>query len=223
MKQGVFVTGTDTAIGKTLVSALLVSAFAHAGLRPGYFKPVQTGDDSDTDRVERLTLLSKVEIRRPVYSFPDPLAPSRAAAKSGEVISLERIEAAWLEMPDQPWVIEGAGGLLAPLNGRETIRDLIARLGVSVILVASTKLGTINHTLLTLEALKRRRIPITAIVLNGEEDSGLLQTLRDFFELPTVFFLPKLERISADRVGEIASQVFPKQALKALFFDERSP
>ena len=184
-KQGLFVTGTDTGIGKTFISNLLMTALQ--GMQPGYIKPIQTGKDWDEDAIEG-------EIAPSVYSFSDPMAPSRAAQKAHEVIDLDRIRRAWDSLDDRPWVIEGVGGVLVPLNQCQTVRDLIVTLGVPALLVASTRLGTINHTLLSLEALERAHIPLVGIVLNGDKDLGLAETLQDFTQVPIVEATPQVLR-----------------------------
>ena len=155
MKTGIFITGTDTDIGKTVVSALLVSAFQQAGISAGYFKPIQTGTDEDTPRLAGLLEMSLGQFPEPAYRFPEPIAPYRAAAIHGVEIDLQKVAAAWTALEDRTWIVEGAGGLLVPLNARQTTRDLIRELGLRTVLVASSRLGTINHILLSIEALEK--------------------------------------------------------------------
>jgi malonyl-CoA O-methyltransferase len=215
-KQGIFITGTDTGVGKTVVSALLVSSLAKAGKRAGYFKPIQTGTDLDTKTVSDLTTLSQIDIHPPVYSFPDPMAPSRAAAQVGKSIHVDPILETWRGLQPHLWVIEGAGGILVPLNQKETIRDLIFQLVVPILLVASTKLGTINHTLLTLEAIEHAGLSVRGIVLNGKEDPGLRETIQSFTSVPIVSMVPQLPKITPDVIREFGHRVFPARVLTDL-------
>jgi malonyl-CoA O-methyltransferase len=159
--KGVFVTGTDTGVGKTIVSACLVRAWG-----ADYWKPVQTGldeDEGDTAVVARLTQLSPDRIHPPACAFGPPLSPHLAAG-SGEPISLDRLT---LPASPRPIVVEGAGGALVPLNGRELMADLMARLALPVIVVAADRLGAINHALLTLEALRARDLAVAGVILTG--------------------------------------------------------
>jgi dethiobiotin synthase len=210
--MSVFVTGTDTGVGKTLVSALLVASLRQRG--GGYFKPVQTGDESDTEKVSEL---SGVPVKaRPAYEFARPAAPSRAAQAEGREVDLERILEHWSRLGEGPWVVEGAGGLLVPLReGPKPLltRELIARLGLPVIIVTSTRLGTINHTLLTLESARRAGLSILGLVLNGEEDPGLEKTLRAFDPAPVLARVPMLERVDRAKVQALGPEFFGRTQL----------
>lgn len=104
MKIGIFVSGTDTDVGKTFVSSLLVSSLHSYGIKTGYFKPVQTGTDSDTQTVIRLTGVSNRNFPDPVYSFPEPMSPNRAAQLHHEEIQLDRIIETWEKLDDRAWV-----------------------------------------------------------------------------------------------------------------------
>ncbi len=153
---GYFVTGTDTNVGKTVLSALLVAA-----LNAVYWKPVQTGAREGSDR-ESVRVWSKAtEDQLPLerYWFDSPVSPHLASREGGIRIVLDAFE-----LPDaraaRKWVVEGAGGVLVPLNECDLMRDLMKRIGFPVIVAARTSLGTINHTLLTLAALREARLPI---------------------------------------------------------------
>ncbi len=192
-KNGIFVTGTDTGVGKTVVSSLIVSALQQAKLPVGYFKPVQTGTDDDCNEVQRLCGLSDEKIARPVYSYPEPIAPYRASLLHQDRISLETIRRSWDQLDDRTWVVEGAGGILVPLSRDETVRDLIAALQLPTIVVASTRLGTINHTLLTLEAAERAGIQVLGVVLVGDADLGLNQVIREAASVPILAEIPRFD------------------------------
>ncbi len=217
MKRGLFVTGTDTGVGKTLVSALLVSALVRSGRRAGYFKPVQTGSESDRDEVRRLVPHDDVLFPEPAASFALPAAPFRAATAEGRSVDLAAIVRAWDALPDAAWVVEGAGGLLVPLTATETTRDFVRALGLPVLVVASTRLGTINATLLTLEALGRAGIPILGVVLNGEPDPGLREVIESFGATTVVAEIPKLPAITPEGVAGQAGIDFGDGRIEALF------
>lgn len=216
-RRGLFITGTDTGIGKTVTSALLLAALRQAEIPAGYFKPVQTGGDLDRDTVARLTGAGDRDLAPPVYALPLPASPDRAAAAAGVTIRLEAIAAAWRDLPARHWVVEGAGGLLVPLDQTHTMRDLIGRLDLGLLVVASTRLGTINHTLLTLEAARSRGLPIAGLVLNGPPDPGLAEVLARFDPAPLVAELRPLETLSPAAVGHAARALFPATALRRLF------
>jgi len=170
--ESVFVTGTDTGIGKTVVAACLVHAF-----RARYWKPIQTGtaeDTPDTDTVARLAALPPARIHPPRHTLRAPLSPEAAALREGITIALADFS---LPRGEGPIVVEGAGGLLVPLGGGALMTDLMARLGLPAILVARSTLGTINHTLLSIEALRHRRLPLRGVVLvgpDGDENAGAI-------------------------------------------------
>ncbi|MBK7861900.1 MAG: dethiobiotin synthase [Archangiaceae bacterium] len=148
-----FVTGTDTGIGKTEVSCALLELMRVKGLEPFALKPYQSGGGDDAKRLGT----------RPLYRFKLPLAPGVAAELEGVKPSLTRVLAA---IPKRgAGVVEGAGGLYVPLDGQHDVIDLIERAKLPVVLVARAGLGTLNHTALSLEALRRRRVKVAAVVL----------------------------------------------------------
>ena len=157
-----FVTGTDTGVGKTLVSAVLL-----AGLEGAYWKPIQTGSVEGTDSqwIRAVTGLDKNRFLPEAYLFAPPVSPHLAARMEEKPISIDSIN-----VPDvraDHLIIEGAGGVMVPLDEKFFMVDLIKKIGAPVIVVASSRLGTINHTLLTLEQLKRKGIEIFGVVMNG--------------------------------------------------------
>lgn len=156
------VTGTDTGIGKTVFSAALAGALGAA-----YWKPVQAGldDGADADTVARLSGLPASHILPEAYRLNTPCSPHRAAELDGVTIDPARLT---LPACDAPLVIEGAGGVLVPLTRSLTYADMFERWGLPVIIVARTALGTINHSLLTIEALRLRGIAIHGIAFVGD-------------------------------------------------------
>ncbi|HEX9462710.1 MAG TPA: dethiobiotin synthase [Alphaproteobacteria bacterium] len=195
-------TGTDTDIGKTLVSACLAVAW-----RAAYWKPVQTGlaaDPGDTATVAELAGLSPERVLRPAYAFQAPLSPHAAAAAEGTTIALERIQC---PQTTGPVVVEGAGGVLVPLNESALMADLIKRLGLPAIVVARTSLGTINHTLLSLEALRARDIRIAGVILNGEENPGNRHAIETFGHVRVLAELPRLPRVDRPSIAALAARM----------------
>jgi dethiobiotin synthetase len=186
------IAGTDTDVGKTVVSALVVQ-----GLGAHYWKPVQSGlaDGSDSERVRQLLGLPDARILPEAYRLRAPVSPHWAAEQDGV-----RIDPAALALPAVagPLVVECAGGLLVPLCRAGTLQiDQIARWALPVLLVARSGLGTLNHTLLSLEALRHRAIPVLGLVLNGPPHPDNPRTLEDLGGVPVLAQLPPLDPLTA--------------------------
>lgn len=201
-----FVTGTDTGVGKTVVSALLCAA-----LDGMYWKPIQTGSREGTDReiVRRLAGLGAEDEIPEAYCLPEPVSPHLAAEWNGVHIRLDAIRTP--SIPERKWLIaEGAGGVLVPLNDSDFMVDLMKLLGFPVILVARTALGTINHTLLSLGVLRRRAIPVTGVVLNGEENPDNRKALERYGQVPILGWIPPLQEISRQELRRVFAERFDK-------------
>ena len=166
--NGFFVTGTDTGVGKTVLSALLVAA-----LDAVYWKPVQTGAVEGTDResVRAWAASPEEQLLPERYCFDPPVSPHLAAREAGVRIALDSFEFPEARA-NRTWIVEGAGGVMVPLNERDLMRDLMRRLGLPVVVAARTALGTINHTLLTLAALRDAHLSIRGVVLIGDGKRG---------------------------------------------------
>lgn len=170
--RGLFVTGTDTGVGKTEVAVALVAGWRARGLDVGVMKPAQSGvgDGQPTD-ADRLRAAAgdpdPAELVCP-YSLQAPLAPAVAARLEGVEVSMAHVLACAVELSrrHQALVVEGAGGLLVPLTASETYADLAVALGMPVLVVARAGLGTVNHTALTCEALHARGLAVAGVVLN---------------------------------------------------------
>lgn len=177
-----FVTGTDTDVGKTIVSALLV-----AGRGGYYWKPIQSGtnDGTDTNTVRAMTDLATHRYLPEAYSLREPLSPHAAAAKDKVCIDITR-----LELPDfpegEPLVVEGAGGVMVPLAPQCYMLDLMRELGLPVLVVARSGLGTINHTLLSLQAIRRAGLRIAGVVMNGPKNQGNREAIEEYGSVPVV-------------------------------------
>lgn len=195
--RGLFVTGTGTGVGKTAAAACLAKA-----LGAGYWKPIQTGwpEDDDTARVAELT---GVPVFPSAYRLKLPRSPHEAATAENVLIDLGPIS---LPMANLPLVVEGAGGVMVPLNDRQTMADLMVRLGLPVVLVAATGLGTINHTLLSLEALRTRGLMVRGVVLDGPPDAANREAIEAFGHVRVLGELPPVPVLDAAAVTELARQ-----------------
>ena len=199
--KGIFVTGTDTGIGKTIVSAGLM-----CGLRATnnicYWKPIQTGieDDNDTEIIRILAESPDSEIHDQGIRLERPLSPHLSAKLSGVEISIEKtlaLNPAAGISSDKFWIVEGAGGVLVPINKRELMIDLIKVLDLPVLVVARSGLGTINHTVLTIQALRNRNIKILGVVMNGEPNAENRKAIEHFGETRVLAEMPKFEKLES--------------------------
>jgi dethiobiotin synthetase/malonyl-CoA O-methyltransferase len=189
--NGVFVTGTDTGIGKTMVSAWLVRSW-----QADYWKPVQSGiaDGCDADVVKAVAPGARVHPS--AFMLNAPLSPHQAARLDGVSIALEDFR---LPVTDgRPLVVEGAGGVFVPLNDTHLMVDLMARLRLPVLVVGRSGLGTINHCLLTLEALQQRDIAIAGVVLSGPPNDANRHAIEYYSGAMVVGELPQLANGAAD-------------------------
>lgn len=177
---GLFITATDTGVGKTYVTALIARTLCEAGKSVGAYKPVCSGAEADADGrpcwgdVEMLTAAigRRFDSERICpLRFQAPLAPNVAARREGAQIDFERLceGARWWQGRVEILLLEGVGGLLCPLTERETIADLVGALGYPLLVVARLGLGTINHTLLTIEAARSRGLAVAGVLLNEPE------------------------------------------------------
>ena len=184
----IVITGTDTDVGKTVFAAALAGA-----LDASYWKPVQAGFDphGDTDSV---ALLSGARILPEAYRLTTPCSPHRAAAIDGVTIDPARLA---LPDVDGPLVVEGAGGVLVPVTPDLLFADLFARWAKPVVLVARTGLGTINHSLLSIEALRSRGIPIRGIAFIGDEQADSEATIARLGQVKRLGRLPRLDPLDA--------------------------
>lgn len=195
------VTGTDTGIGKTVFSAALAGA-----MRAHYWKPVQSGllDGADRDTVEQLAGLPASHILPEAYRLTEPLSPHRAAELDGVEIDPDR-----LILPEvRPLVVEGAGGALVPVTREVTYADVFAKWGLLTIIVARTGLGTINHSLLTIEALRTRRVPIHGIAFVGEANADNEATIAAMGNVRRLGRLPLLPALTAPALAAAFAEGF---------------
>ncbi len=200
--DGIFITGTDTGIGKTVVSGGMI-----CGLRKMkdlcYWKPIQTGieEDNDTETVRLLAKCRDSEIFDKGIRLKKPLSPHLSAEIAGVRISVEetlKLLPQTRENAEKFWVIEGAGGVFVPINESEMMIDLIEDLKLPVIIVARSGLGTINHTVLTIEALRNRNIEIFGVVMNGDPNRENKKAIELYGKTKVLAEMPKFEKLDSD-------------------------
>jgi len=198
-----FVTGIGTGIGKTVVAAILAEA-----LEADYWKPVQAGSLGFTDTMTVKELISnpKSVFHKETYRLSEPMSPHAAAAIDGVEIKVSELECPETE---NHIVIEGAGGMLVPLNEKELVVDMIAPLECEVVLVSRNYLGSINHTLLSIEALKSRQLPVAGIVFNGETTKTTEDFILNHSGLPCIGRINEEEGITKEVVSRYA-ELFSK-------------
>jgi dethiobiotin synthetase len=208
--NGFFVTGTDTGVGKTVLSALLVAA-----LDSVYWKPVQTGAIEGTDRNSvRLWAAPLEEQLLPErYCFDSPVSPHLAAREAGVRMALDSFE--FPEAPaNRTWIVEGAGGAMAPLNEHDLMLDLMSQLGLPIVVAARTALGTINHTLLTLAALGDAHLSVRGVVLIGAENVENRRAIEHYGNVRVVGNIPLLDRIHRAALLEVFEKNFDRSAFE---------
>lgn len=192
------VTGTDTGIGKTVISAGLVQA-----LGASYWKPVQSGLEEETDS-EIVARLTGAPVLPEAVRLELPASPHISAEAAGV-----RIDVGALNLPDapRPLVVEGAGGLMVPLDDETTFLDIFARWGAPVMLVARTALGTINHSLLSLVALRSRGVPVAGVIFSGEAVPRVERTIAEMGDVPHLGRLDRLDPLTPDSLRAGFSQI----------------
>lgn len=179
----IFISGTDTDVGKTLISSWIA---LHTGF--AYFKPIQTGLEQGTDSAE-VRKLAGTKIYPECFTYQAPVSPHLAAKMEQRPIDLQKI----VLPPENHLIVEGAGGLLVPLNDQNFLIDLIKQLDIPVILVTRTLLGTINHTLLHLEALRNRDIIVKGVIMNGTCNIENKRAIEFYGQTCVVAEFPKLD------------------------------
>lgn len=202
-----FVTATDTEMGKTVISAMLM-----IGLQGHYWKPIRTGarpyvDYTDNEWVQMKTGLPDERFFPETYLLKHHVSPHLAARLEGVEIDVEKIK-----MPnDKKWkhlIVEGAGGLLVPINDSLFIIDVIKHLNLPALIVARSTLGTINHTLLTVEKLKEKKIPIVGVIMNGPKNSENKQAIEKYGQIKVLAEIEQINPINARSLQEAFDDQF---------------
>ena len=206
---GTFVTGTDTGIGKTVVSSLLVASLRRFGAT-GYWKPIQTGieQDDDTGEVRSLARCASDEIFAEGVRLPRPLSPHLSARLAGRNVDIAEVLAIARRLPKERfWVVEGAGGLLVPLNSHEMMADLIDQLGLPALVTARSGLGTINHTLLSLAELRQRSIPVAGVMMVGEPNEENRKAIEDFGRVEVLAEVPPMSPLGPEAIAALSKRL----------------
>jgi len=217
MINSLFITGTDTDIGKTVASLFLLKAIAnsHSNCKLSYFKPVQSGNTEETDSEFINKYCGKsIKVEKETYSLELAASPNRAAIHENVTIELDSIKNDFDRIDCDFCIVEGAGGLQVPINDNQRIADIPFYLNAPLVIVASTKLGTINHTLLTVESAKNNGLNIVGIILNGEQDLGLKELIEKETNIPIIGEIPKLDNI--DEALNQASNYFNESFISQL-------
>jgi dethiobiotin synthetase len=228
MKGGYFITGTDTGVGKTIVTAAILRSFIKKGLKVGAMKAIETGClnkdgillPSDGMFLRDMAEMSdSIDLITPLR-FENPLSPFVAAKLENLEVEIDRVFKAFdaLRKKYDFIVVEGVGGLMVPLRKEEKkkatfyfVRDLIKELGLSAIIITKPTLGTLNHTILTIEALKSKKIPIKGYIINFSEpakndiaEKTNPEALRELLDIPFLGIMPYLSDLNKDTIGETA-------------------
>ena len=202
--------GTDTDIGKTLISSFFVK-----GLNSFYWKPIQSGIELQTDSqtVEKLAKVSKEKIIKEAYVFTKPLSPHWAAEIDQKIINFDKLR---LPKVQDSLIVETAGGLMVPITRNFLQIDQIKQWDLPVILVCKSSLGTLNHTLLSIEALKRRNIEIFGLVVNGEKHLDNPKTLVDFSGIPLIAEFPYIPKVDSNNLDILWKELNIKNKLVSI-------
>lgn len=197
----IFITGIGTDVGKTLVSAIFVEA-----LQADYWKPIQTGfpPHSDADTVRGLVSVKNSNFFPSAYVFKEPKSPLQAAHDENKFID---IEALTIPLTNRNLVIEGAGGVLVPITEQFSVIDLFLKFKTHIVLVSAHYLGSINHTLLTVESIRNRGIEPLGIVYSGEEILGTESFISKKTGIKTLLSIPKLKHVGKKEISELANQL----------------
>ena len=195
MIKNYFIAGTDTGIGKTLVSAVLARA-----LRASYWKPIQSGIDddvSDHDSVKQLTGLPAEHFFPSSYLLKASLSPNQAADLENTIIDLNNCK---MPTASRSLIIEGAGGVCVPLNNTETLLDLMLKLNLPIVIVSHGKLGTINHTLLTIKVLRQYGLTIHGVIFNGAISKASQQNIEQWGNVRTLLHIPQFDNVTPETI-----------------------
>lgn len=201
MANKYFVTGIGTGIGKTIVSAILTEK-----LKADYWKPIQSGDlaQSDSLAIESLISNLKTKIHPETYRLNNPLSPHLSAKLDGVEIQLNQFK---LPETENTLIIEGAGGLMVPLNNKELILDLIKYLNLEVILISQNYLGSINHTLLTINTLKQHNVSIKGVIFNGETNLESESYILNYTQINHLGNIPVLKALDKTSIVEAGKNI----------------
>ena len=196
-----FITGIGTNVGKTLASAILTEA-----LQADYWKPIQTGalEDNDKNTIRDLISNTKTIFHNEIYNFKEPASPHLAAALENKKINIETIG---LPDTENTLIIEGAGGILVPLNEHHFVIDIAKNIGAEIILVCQNYLGCINHSLLSIDYLLKNEFDIKGLILNGNFDKAVKSAITNYAELPIIAEIFEMKDITKETILAQAQKI----------------
>lgn len=220
--MSVFITGTGTDVGKTLFCSLVMAKYA-AELGLKYFKPVQTGTDSDRVRIMNLTGLNESFFLKNYYTFELGASPHLAAEMEGVSIDTDELSMHLFSIRGEKILVEGAGGVYAPLSRYFFPIDLASQSKLPIVLVASTELGTINHTLLSIEAIRKKEVPLLGVYFVGPENPLRSDNIRTIIEATEVgllgtFLLSERTFSRKEFLDKVGSEFDPDRILPDILF-----
>ncbi|TGL59577.1 dethiobiotin synthase [Leptospira sarikeiensis] len=220
--MSIFITGTNTDVGKTFFCSLLMAKYAEEfGLK--YLKPIQTGTDSDRVKIMNLTGLNESYFLKNYYTFQIPASPHLASELENTVVDTDELSRHLFSIKDAKILVEGAGGVYVPLTRYYFTADLVEQAKLPVVLVASTELGTINHTLLSIEALKKRDIKLLGVYFVGPENPLRSDNIRTIIEAAEVgllgtFLMPERKLSRKEFLDKVAKEFDPDRILVDILF-----
>lgn len=205
MNKGLFITGTDTEVGKTFVGCGIISVLVKKGINVGVMKPIATGESGFSSDAEKLRKSAKVRDKKELinpYCFPIPAAPIVSAKYARQKISISKILSDYRKLSKSHdfMIVEGAGGLLVPIEKKYTMADLVKDMKLPLLIVARGSLGTINHTLLTVSFAQSQKLPIFGIIINHTEpvrsisQKRVTQIIEQFTDIPVLGEIPYSNR-----------------------------
>ncbi|WP_257350201.1 dethiobiotin synthase [Pseudalkalibacillus decolorationis] len=220
MGSGFFITGTDTEVGKTFVTGAIAAVLKENGMDVGVFKPMLSGikredPSSDTSYLKRMAGDSSPLEKITPFQFEEPLAPYVAASRSGQHVSMNEVLDAWEDIKPLHdfFFIEGAGGIAVPFGEDYLVSDVARAIGYPLIIVARPNLGTVNHTLLTIDYAKKAGIEVLGVVINGlkEDEAGVAEEtnptiIEQFSGVPVLGVLPWMDNPDRKQIVEMAKE-----------------
>lgn len=236
--KGIFISGTDTGVGKSIVAAAIALSLRNAGLRVAVLKPVTSGAvlldgrlvSEDAELLRWASECTAPDNDIAPYLLREPLAPSESAAREGVVIELSLVREAFdrLSVSHDFVIVEGAGGLLVPLAKNLLVADLVIKLSLPLIIVARPNLGTVNHTLMTCECARSRGIEVLGVVINGQPaqpdlaEDYAARVISEYAAVPVLAVLPRCSEVNEKAIVESLAEYIEKQPLAALLPLEES-
>ena len=193
-----FITAIGTDSGKTLISAALAKA-----LKADYWKPIQAGFPTDSDTVKKL-VNNEIHVHPEHIILETPASPHAAAAIENKVLRIKDIN---LPITNNSLIIEGAGGCMVPLNNKEMMIELAPYFNAEIILISNNYLGSINHTLLSVNLIKSRGYSIKGIIFNGPANKATEDVILEYTKLPCIYKIPQLDNVSHQAINKLSQEL----------------